>query len=471
MYEINGWEVVIGIETHMEVLSQSKLFSGASADYKPGTRPNSQVSFFDAALPGTLPTPNWFCVQQAIRMGLGINAKINNESIFARKLYFYPDNPSGYQISQTIPLVGEGYLDIHDDHGNMKRVGIQQIHIEQDAGKLLHDKNPIKSFVDLNRLGVELMEIVSKPDIRSPAEAANYLRELQAIARTVGASNGNMEEGSMRADINVSVRKIGSSSFGTRCEIKNMTSFKFIQAAIEYEARRQIKAYESGEEVIQETRRYSSATGETSSLRPKESAPLFPDPDLLPLIVTDEQIQAIRASLPELPSARKARFIKEYGLRESDSALLIEKPEISNWFEEAVAGKSSRTKPVANWMISELFAHPDHNIKPADLGELVDMIADNTINGKIAKDVFARMLAGEGTPLEIVEKHNLKQTTDMGAIEAIIDEVIAANPDQVAQYKAGKTGVIGWLVGQVMKQSGGRTNPGIVNQTMAKKLA
>ncbi|MDR0319161.1 MAG: Asp-tRNA(Asn)/Glu-tRNA(Gln) amidotransferase subunit GatB [Rickettsiales bacterium] len=474
MFTINGWEVVIGLETHMEILSHSKLFSGASADYTPNSPANSQVSFIDAAMPGMLPTPNKVCVDQAIRMGLGINAVINKKSIFARKQYFYPDLPSGYQISQTIPIVGNGYLDIPDDEGNTKRIRIERIHIEQDAGKNLHDKNPSKSFVDLNRSGVGLMEIVSFPDIRSPGEAANYLRALQAIARALKTSNGNMEEGSMRADVNVSVRKAGEENFRTRCEIKNMTSFRFIQAAIDFEARRQIEIYEAGKTVDQETRRYSAETGETSTLRSKENAldyRYFPDPDLLPLIIADEHIEAIRATLPELPAALRARFMKDFSLSEYDANLLTGTPETSEWFEAAVQGKPERAKPVANWMISELFAHPEHNIKPGDLAQLVDLILDGTISGKIAKDVFAIMLESGGNPAEIVSARGLKQMTDTGEIEKIIDAVIASNPDQVAQYKGGKTGVIGWLVGQAMKQSGGKANPGTLNKIMAGKLS
>ncbi|MDR0449032.1 MAG: Asp-tRNA(Asn)/Glu-tRNA(Gln) amidotransferase subunit GatB [Rickettsiales bacterium] len=474
MFAINGWEIVVGLETHMEVLSHSKLFSGASADYNPQIPANTQVSFIDAAMPGMLPVPNRFCVMQAIKMGLGINAEINKKSVFARKQYFYPDLPAGYQISQTIPVVGNGYLDILDDEGNTKRIRIERIHLEQDAGKNLHDRNPSKSFVDLNRAGVALMEIVSFPDISSPAEAANYLKGLQAIARALGTSNGNMDEGSMRADVNVSVRKIGEKEFRTRCEIKNMTSFRFIQTAIEFEAKRQIAIYEAGGSVDQETRRFSADTGETSTLRSKENAldyRYFPDPDLLPLIITDEEIESARRDMPELPAEKKARFIKEFSLPEYDAELLTEKPETSAWFEAAVAGKAARAKPVANWMISELFAHPGHNIKPEDLARLVDLISDGTISGKIAKDVFAIMLESGGNPAQIVESRGLEQMTDTGAIEKIIDEVIAANPEQAALYRGGKTGVMGWLVGQVMKQTGGRANPAALNKLMAEKLA
>lgn len=478
MYSINGWEIIIGLETHMEVSSNAKLFSGASADYKPTSPANSQVSFIDAAMPGMLPTPNKFCVQQAIKMGLGINAEINKKSVFARKQYFYPDLPQGYQISQTTPIVGNGYLDILDDDENVKRIRIERIHLEQDAGKNIHDKHPSKSFVDLNRSGVALMEIVSFPDIRSPIEAANYLRSLQSIARALKTSNGNMEEGSMRADVNVSVRKIGETEFRTRCEIKNMTSFRFIQAAIIAEAKRQIEIYETGGDVSQETRRFDSVSGETSTLRSKENAldyRYFPDPDLLPLIVTDDEIEEIRKNLPELPAAKKLRFINDLKLSEYDAQTLTANPDISEWFENAIDGKTQRAKPVANWMISELFAHftdiKDSTITPDALRELVDFILDETISGKIAKDVFARMLEGEGNAGEIIEKHGLKQVTDTGAIERVIDEVIANNPDQVAQYRSGKVGLIGWLVGQVMKQSGGKANPGIVNKMMAEKLA
>ncbi|MDR2685886.1 MAG: Asp-tRNA(Asn)/Glu-tRNA(Gln) amidotransferase subunit GatB [Rickettsiales bacterium] len=481
MYKITGktgdWEVIIGLETHMEVLSNAKLFSAASADYKPTSPANSQVSFVDAGFPGMLPTPNAFIIDQAIRMGLGINAEINRRSVFARKQYFYPDLPQGYQISQTTPIVGNGFLDILDDEGAKKRVRIERLHIEQDAGKNVHDRNPNKSFVDLNRSGVGLMEIVSFPDLRSPTEAANYLRSLRAIARALKTSNGNMDEGSMRADVNVSVRKFGEPEFRTRCEIKNMTSFKFIQTAIEFEATRQIELYENGGEVDQETRRFDSTSGTTSTLRSKENAldyRYFPDPDLLPLILTEERIEKIRRELPELPAAKKSRYMGELGLTDYDAGLLTETPEIAEWFESAVAGESGRAKPIANWMISELFAHfadiKDSTITPAALRELVDLILDGTISGKIAKDVFAMMLDGDGAPAEIIEKHGLRQMTDTGEMEKIIDEVLGANPDKVAALKGGKTGLMGWLVGQVMKQSGGRANPELVNKLISQKI-
>lgn len=506
MYTISGktgdWELVIGLETHIEVLSKSKLFSGASADYNPTIAPNTQVSFVDAAMPGMLPVLNDFCVDQAIRMGLGLNAEISHTSKFARKQYFYPDLPQGYQISQPAeepPVVGRGWVEIMSDDGKPKKIFIERAHLEQDAGKLKHDMHPTKSFADYNRTGVALLEIVTFLDVKnpennsyitSPDEAERYLREIREIARALGVSNANMEEGSMRADVNVSVRPVGATEFRTRTETKNMVSFKFIKSAIEYEARRQIEIYESGGTVSQDTMRYSQSDGTTSVMRSKEDAldyRYFPDPDLLPLVISDERIEKIRKSLPELPAATRTRYINQYGLTEYDAARLTETTDISHWYDAAVDGKPQRAKPVANWMISELFAHPENwdiknaldasdcgtarIITPSDLGILVDMILANEINGKQAKEIFIKMLDGEsGTPRDIADKFGMKQMTDTSAIEKVVDDVIAKNPDQVAQYRGGKVGLLGFFVGAVMRATNGTANPSVVNEILKKKL-
>ena len=506
MFTIKGktcdWEVVIGLETHIEVLSESKLFSGASADYNPTIAPNTQVSMVDVAMPGMLPVLNRYCVDQAIKMGLGLNAEISHHSRFARKQYFYPDLPQGYQISQPAdepPVVGRGWVEIMDDDGNPKKILIERAHLEQDAGKLKHDVHPTKSFADYNRTGVALLEIVTYLNtkdtennsyISSPDEAERYLRAIREIARALGVSKANMEEGSMRADVNVSVRPVGSSEFRTRTETKNMVSFKFIKTAIEYEARRQIEIYENGGTVSQDTMRFHQDDGTTSVMRSKEDAldyRYFPDPDLLPIIITDEQIEQIRNTMPELPSATRARYTHEFGLSEYDAARLTETTDISLWFDSAVNGKKENAKSIANWMISELFAHPENwdakneksgivdemrIITPSDLSELVDMIGNNTINGKQAKEIFIKMLDGEsGTPREIADKFGMKQMTDTAAIEGIIDEVITANPSQVEQYKSGKVGLLGFFVGNVMKKTGGTANPAVVNEILRNKLA
>ena len=506
MFTIKGktcdWEVVIGLETHIEVLSESKLFSGASADYNPTVAPNTQVSMVDVAMPGMLPVLNRYCVDQAIKMGLGLNAEISHHSRFARKQYFYPDLPQGYQISQPAdepPVVGRGWVEIMDDDGNPKKILIERAHLEQDAGKLKHDVHPTKSFADYNRTGVALLEIVTYLNtkdtennsyISSPDEAERYLRAIREIARALGVSKANMEEGSMRADVNVSVRPVGSSEFRTRTETKNMVSFKFIKTAIEYEARRQIESYENGGTVSQDTMRFHQDDGTTSVMRSKEDAldyRYFPDPDLLPIIITDEQIAQIRSTMPELPSATRARYTHEFGLSEYDAARLTETTDISLWFDSAVNGKKENAKSIANWMISELFAHPENwdvkneksgivdemrIITPSDLSELVDMIGNNTINGKQAKEIFIKMLDGEsGTPREIADKFGMKQMTDTAAIEGIIDEVITANPSQVEQYKSGKVGLLGFFVGNVMKKTGGTANPAVVNEILRNKLA
>ncbi len=507
MFTIKGkttdWELVIGLETHIEVLSNAKLFSGASADYNPTVSPNTQVSMVDVAMPGMLPVLNEYCVEQAIKFGLGINADITRHSRFARKQYFYPDLPQGYQISQPAdqpPIVGRGYVEIMGDDGKQKKILIERAHLEQDAGKLKHDVHPTKSFADYNRTGVALLEIVTFLDVKnpennsyitSPDEAERYLREIREIARALGVSKANMEEGSMRADVNVSVRPVGSTEFRTRTETKNMVSFKFIKSAIEYEARRQIELYESGQTVSQDTMRYNQGDGTTSVQRSKEDAldyRYFPDPDLLPLDIDDETIERIRATMPELPAATRARFTGELGLSEYDAARLTENTDISRWFDAAVGDKKSRAKAIANWMISELFAHPENwdiknavdtgeqgsprIIRPSDLAELVDMIATNEVNGKQAKEIFIKMLDGEsGTPKDIADKHGMKQITDTAAIESAVDAVIAANPSQVEQYKSGKVGLLGFFVGNVMKATGGKANPAVVNEILRNKLA
>ena len=456
----------------------------------------------DAGMPGMLPVLNKHCVEQVVKFGLGINAEISRRSKFARKQYFYPDLPQGYQISQPAeepPIVGRGWIEIMGDDGKPKKILIERAHLEQDAGKLKHDVHPTKSFADYNRTSVGLLEIVTFLDtknpennsyISSPDEAEKYLREIREIARALGVSRANMEEGSMRADVNVSVRPVGSTEFRTRTETKNMVSFKFIKTAIEYEARRQIEIYENGGTVSQDTMHFNQNDGTTSVMRSKENAldyRYFPDPDLLPLIISEEQIERIRATMPELPSATRARYTSEYGLSEYDAARLTETVDISRWYDTAVNGDKKRAKSVANWMISELFAHPENYdientksgivdsmriITPSDISELVDMIGDNSINGKQAKEIFIKMLDGEnGTPREIADKFGMKQMTDTGAIEAIIDEVITSNPSQVEQYKSGKIGLLGFFVGNVMKKTGGTANPAVVNEILRNKLA
>ncbi|MDR0967543.1 MAG: Asp-tRNA(Asn)/Glu-tRNA(Gln) amidotransferase subunit GatB [Rickettsiales bacterium] len=491
MYIIHGktgkWELVIGLETHIEVKTNAKLFSGASADYKPTTPQNTQVSFIDAGFPGMLPVLNRECVNQAIRFGLAINADISKVSRFARKQYFYPDLPMGYQISQPAdepPVVGRGYIEIIGDDGNPKKILIERAHLETDAGKLIHDMNPNKSFADYNRAGVALLEIVTYLDtknpenneyISSPDEAEKYLRQIREIARATGVSNANMEQGSMRADVNVSVRRVGEKTFRTRTETKNMVSFRFIKTAIEYEARRHIEIYESGGEVSQDTMHYNQEDGTTSVARSKEDAldyRYFPDPDLLPIIITDEQIETIRKTMPEMPAVKRARFINEYGLSEYDATRITENVDITSWFEIAVDGNSARAKPIANWMITELFAHPEYEMTPENLRELVDMILDKSINGKQAKEIFIKMLDGvAGSPKQIADKFNIKQTTDLSSIEKIVDDVLSESAPQVEQYKSGKVGLLGFFVGVVMKKSGGSANPTIVSDLIKQKLA
>jgi aspartyl-tRNA(Asn)/glutamyl-tRNA(Gln) amidotransferase subunit B len=470
------WEVIIGMEVHAQVLSKAKLFSGASAAF--GADPNEHVSFVDAAMPGMLPVINKFCVEQAVKTGLGLKAKINNRSIFDRKNYFYPDLPAGYQISQyKHPIVGEGVVIVDMPGGKSITVGIERLHMEQDAGKSLHDQHPDQSFVDLNRAGVALMEIVSKPDLRSSEEAAAYLKKLRGILRYLGTCDGNMEEGSMRADVNVSVRKPGG-PLGTRCEIKNVNSMRFVAAAVEYEARRQIDIIEAGGKIDQETRLYDSKKDETRSMRSKEEAHdyrYFPDPDLLPLELEQAWVDRIKASLPELPDDKKDRFMRDFGLNLYDAGVLVAERESADFYEQVAKGRDA--KLAANWVVNELFGRLNKEgleigqspVSAASMGEIVSLISDGTISGKIAKDVFEIAWAEGGRPSEIVEKRGMKQVTDMGAIEAAVDKVIAANPQKVEQAKA-KPSMAGWFVGQVMAATGGKANPQAVNEILKKKL-
>jgi aspartyl-tRNA(Asn)/glutamyl-tRNA(Gln) amidotransferase subunit B len=474
------WEMVIGLEVHAQVTANSKLFSGAPTDF--GGEPNTQVSLVDAAMPGMLPVLNEYCVEQAIKTGLGLGAKINMVSVFERKNYFYPDLPQGYQISQYAhPIVGKGEIEIDLPDGSTKAIGVTRLHLEQDAGKSLHDQNPSKTFVDLNRSGQALMEIVSEPDMRSADEAAAYVRKLRTILRYLGTCDGNMDEGSMRCDVNLSMRRAGTEKYGTRCEIKNVNSIRFVQAAIEYEARRQVDILEEGGEVAQETRLWDPRKGETRSMRSKEEAfdyRYFPDPDLLPLELTDDQISRVKANLPELPDAKKKRFTGEYGLPAYDAGVLVAEQARAEFYEKVLTGKRD-PKVAANWLITELLGGLNkggHDIEaspisPDALGELIDLIADNTISGRIAKDVFAEMFATGKRPAAIVEEKGLRQVTDTGAIDAVIDAVIAKNQDKLAEYRAGKDKLFGFFVGQVMKESGGKANPALVNQALKVKLA
>ena len=483
----DDWELVIGMEVHAQVASKAKLFSGASTEF--GAEPNTNVSLVDAAMPGMLPVINAFCVEQAVRTGLGLKAEINKRSVFDRKNYFYPDLPQGYQISQfKHPIVGEGEVLVDMEPGVARKVRIERIHLEQDAGKSIHDMDPAMSFVDLNRTGVALMEIVSRPDIRGPEEAAEYVRKLRQILRYLGTCDGNMQEGSLRADVNVSVCKPGdyekyreSGDFGhlgTRCEIKNMNSMRFIQQAIEYEARRQIAILEDGGSVDQETRLYDPNKGETRSMRSKEEAHdyrYFPDPDLLPLEFGQDLIDRIAGSLPELPDDKKARFVNDYGMTEYDASVLTADVEDAAYFEEVAGGRDGKT--AANWVINELFgrlnkegiAVADSPIAPVQIGGIIDLIAKGDISGKIAKDLFEIVWAEGGDPAQIVEARGMKQVTDTGAIEAAVDEVIAANPDKVEQAKSKPT-LSGWFVGQVMKATQGKANPQAVQQIVKDKL-
>ena len=471
------WEVVIGMEVHAQVTSQSKLFSGSSAEF--GADPNMHVSLVDAAMPGMLPVINEECVRQAIRTGLGINAQINLTSVFDRKNYFYADLPQGYQISQfQHPIVGEGEVTIELKDGSQHVIGIERIHLEQDAGKSMHDQHPTQSYIDLNRSGVALMEIVSRPDIRSAEQAGAYIKKLRSILRYLGTCDGNMEEGSMRADVNVSVRRPGD-PLGTRTETKNLNSVRFIMQAIDYEVERQIELIEDGGEGDQETRLFDTSTGTTRAMRSKEDAHdyrYFPDPDLLPLSFTQAYVDSLKAELPELPDQIKQRMVTEYGLSSYDASVLTEEREKAAYYEAASDGQDR--KMVANWMSVELFGAlnkaganlADCPVAPQQLGALVGLITDGTISGKIAKDVFADMFDTGKNPADIIEEKGLKQVSDTGAIETMIDDVLAANQDKVAEYKSGKDKLFGFFVGQTMKLSKGQANPALVNQLLKAKL-
>ncbi|MCA0905249.1 Asp-tRNA(Asn)/Glu-tRNA(Gln) amidotransferase subunit GatB [Ruegeria marisrubri] len=483
----HDWELVIGMEVHAQVSSNAKLFSGASTQF--GAEPNSNVAFVDAAMPGMLPVINEYCVEQAVRTGLGLKADINLKSAFDRKNYFYPDLPQGYQISQLYhPIVGEGEVLVELGDGTARKVRIERIHMEQDAGKSIHDMDPHMSFVDLNRTGVCLMEIVSRPDIRGPEEAAAYIAKLRQIMRYLGTCDGNMQNGNLRADVNVSICLPGAyekyqetqdfSHLGTRCEIKNMNSMRFIQQAIEVEARRQIAIVEAGGEVEQETRLYDPDKGETRSMRSKEEAHdyrYFPDPDLLPLEIEQAWVDDIAARLPELPDEKKARFINDFGLTDYDASVLTAEVESAAYFEEVAKGRNG--KLAANWVINELFGRlkkddrdiTDSPVSPAQLGGIIDLIASDAISGKIAKELFEIVYTEGGDPAQIVEERGMKQVTDTGAIEAALDEIIAANPAQVEKAKVNPK-LAGWFVGQVMKATGGKANPKAVNELVSKKL-
>ena len=470
------WEIVLGLEIHAQVASKAKLFSGAAVGF--GAGPNEQVSLVDAAMPGMLPVINRACVEQAIRSGLGLKAKINHWSRFDRKNYFYPDLPQGYQISQfQHPIVGEGLVTVERDDGTTFEVGVERLHLEQDAGKSIHDLDSNATYVDLNRSGTALMEIVSKPDMRSSADAAAYVRKVRTILRYIGASDGDMEKGNLRADVNVSVRKAGD-PLGTRCEIKNVNSYRYIQQAIDYEARRQVEELEEGRAIVQETRLFDANKGETRSMRSKEEAHdyrYFPDPDLLPLELDPAWIAAIQASLPELPDAKRTRFQSQYGLNGYDAGILVADQARADFYERAAEGRDA--KLVANWVTNELMARlskdgrdiEDSPVSSDDVAGLVKLIEDGVISSKIAREVFEHMWTGEGSPADIVEKRGLKQVSDTGAIEAVIDRLIADNPAQVAAVQS-KPQAIGWFVGQVMKETGGKANPGAVNGLLKAKL-
>ncbi len=473
----NQYEVVIGLEVHAQVTSESKLFSTSATKF--GAEPNTQVSLVDAAFPGMLPVINEYCVKQAIKTGIGLKAKINKRSVFDRKNYFYADLPQGYQISQfKDPIVGEGKV-ILDMPDGQKEVGIERLHLEQDAGKSIHDLDPKNTFVDLNRSGVALMEIVSKPDLRSPDEVNAYIKKLRSIMRYLGTCDGNMQEGSLRADVNVSVRKKGSKEFGTRCEIKNVNSIKFMQMAIEYEANRQVDLIEDGQTIDQETRLFDTKNNETRSMRSKEDAHdyrYFPDPDLLPLEVSDDFIENLKSEIPELPDEKKKRFIEKFKLSPYEANILVSDIETSNYFENVI--KKSDVKLATNWIIGELFAALNEKnleitespISAGNLSKLINLIKDGTISGKIAKTVFEQMMEGDKDPKKIVEEKGLKQESDPKALEALIDKVIDDNRDKATEYKSGKVKLFGFFVGQVMKVSGGKANPQLVNEILKKKL-
>jgi aspartyl-tRNA(Asn)/glutamyl-tRNA(Gln) amidotransferase subunit B len=472
------WEMVLGLEVHAQVISNSKLFSGAATTF--GAEPNTQVSLVDAAFPGMLPVINEVCITQAVKTGLGLNAQINLRSVFDRKNYFYADLPAGYQISQYLdPIVGKGTIILDLPGGEHREVGITRLHLEQDAGKSLHDQHPSKTYVDLNRSGVALMEIVSEPDMRSSDEAAAYLKKLRSILRYLGTCDGNMDEGSMRCDVNVSVRKPGD-PLGTRCEIKNVNSIRYVAAAIEHEARRQIEILEEGGSIRQETRLWDPGKGVTRSMRSKEHAHdyrYFPDPDLLPLTLDAKWVESLKAGLPELPDAKRQRFIKEFGLSDYDAGVLVAERESAAFYEAAAKGRDP--KLTANWITSELFgklnaAGKDITESPVSaeaIGELIGLISDNTISGRIAKDVFTEMFETGKAAGAIVEEKGLRQVLDTGAIDAEIDKIMAANADKVAEYRGGKDKLLGFFVGQVMKAMGGKANPAMLNERLKAKLA
>ncbi len=481
-YRVKGntgeWEVILGLEVHAQVSSKSKLFSGAPNDF--GSEPNENVSLVDAAMPGMLPVINEYCVEQAVRTGLGLKAQINRRSVFDRKNYFYPDLPQGYQISQFLdPIVGKGILIIDMPDGTAREIGITRLHLEQDAGKSLHEQSPKYSFIDLNRAGIALMEIVSEPDMRSPEEAALYLKKLRSIVRYLGTCDGDMEKGSMRCDVNVSVRKPGA-ELGTRCEIKNMNSTRFMVKAIEFEAQRQVEILESGGKIDQETRLFDASTGETRTMRSKEDAHdyrYFPDPDLLPLEFSQEFIDKIKATLPELPDDKKQRYISDMGLSAYDASVLVADQATTQYFE-TVAAKHN-PKLASNWITAELFGRLNKAgleieaspITTDKLSGLLTLIENNTVSGKIAKVVFDKMFETGKDAAVIVQEEGLTQVSDTGAIEKVIDEVMAANPDKVAEYRSGKDKLFAFFIGQVMKASGGKANPGMVNELLKKKLA
>jgi len=471
------WEVVIGLEVHAQVISESKLFSGASTAF--GAEPNSQVSLVDAAMPGMLPVLNRYCVEQAVRTGLGLKAKINLTSVFERKNYFYADLPQGYQISQYLhPIVGEGKIILDLEDGETREVGIERLHLEQDAGKSIHDQHPTQSYIDLNRSGVALMEIVSKPDMRSAEEAGAYLRKLRTILRYLGTCDGNMDEGSMRADVNLSVRRPGA-PYGTRTETKNVNSIRYVQQAIELETKRQIQVLEEGGTIVQETRLFDASKGTSRSMRTKEEAHdyrYFPDPDLLPLELEPAWVENIKAGLPELPDEKKARFVKDFGLPVYDAGVLVADRDTAAFFETVAKGRDA--KLAANWVIGDYFAAlnrsgatlQDAPVDARKLGGLLDLIADGTISGRIAKEVFEAMWESGQEAGAIVEAKGLKQISDSSEIEKLVDEIVAGNPGQVEQFKGGNEKILGWFVGQVMKATQGKANPGLVNQVLRKKL-
>jgi aspartyl-tRNA(Asn)/glutamyl-tRNA(Gln) amidotransferase subunit B len=474
--ETGPWELVIGLEVHAQVTSKAKLFSGAATEF--GAEPNSQVSFVDGGFPGMLPVINRECVAQAVRTGLGLNAQVNPWSRFDRKNYFYADLPQGYQISQFAhPIVGTGVITVELSDGSTKEIGITRLHLEQDAGKSLHDQHPSKSYIDLNRSGVALMEIVSEPDMRSPEEAGAYLTKLRQILRYLGTCDGNMEQGSLRADVNVSVRKAGE-EFRTRCEVKNVNSIRFVMQAVEAEARRQIEVWESGGTVDQETRLFDTTRGVTRSMRSKEDAHdyrYFPDPDLPPLVIDPAWIEELKAGLPELPDARRTRYVNEFGLSAYDASVLVAEKETAAFYEEVAAGRDP--KVAANWVMGDFFAIlnkmgrgiEDSPISAKHLGALLDLIADRTLSGKMAKEVLEAMAETGKPPGTIVEERGLRQVTDTGAIEAAVDAILAANPDKIAQYREKPT-LFGWFVGQVMKAMKGQGNPALVNEVLKAKL-